>query len=204
MLDRFFVRAACCATLTLAAGASHAACTITPTLLGPRITGCNLAEITKLRFEGTIDREPDPLRFRLPNLRIDDVDVGVNGGGVFLQIDILNDGNAAAGLFDAVMLVSVHNPLAGGAMVGAQQVQPVQTVQALGAGQRARASMGWLGLPNRDQDWDVCTVALVDPLWGGGPRFGRVYEGNEGDNQRSDCCRVYGPKPDQTGPRQCW
>ncbi|HSW22802.1 MAG TPA: hypothetical protein VLJ62_08545 [Burkholderiaceae bacterium] len=46
-------------------------------------------------------------------------------------------------------------------------------------------------LPNRTQDWDVCSVAIVDPVANGGQAWGSVWESNESDNPWSSCTRIY-------------
>lgn len=202
MLKRHLRQAGLAVVTACLTFSASAACTITRTQWGPQIIGCNLAELTKGKFEGQIDRIPPRPVLSMPNLRVDDIDYWINGGGVEISIDLGNHGTGPAAAFDSLVIATVHNPLMAGAQHGPVQVLPVQSVPSLVAGGRAARSMGWLGLPSRSQDWDICVVARVDPPSAGAPRGG-VWEGDENDNERSECCRVYGPFPDLSGPGAC-
>jgi len=178
------------------------ACELTKTQWGLRAVNCLLGDFYKGRFDLAVELNPSRPVLRLPNLHVTDIDTSVRANNVDMQFDVENNGNGNAVPFEVTLVGSVHNPLSGGANVSMMAFPPV-TVPALAAGATATRFAGTLVLPNRSQDWDVCGIAIADPPLTNGPAFGSVFESNESDNMRNDCCRVFGPNPDVTGPPPC-
>jgi hypothetical protein len=179
------------------------ACEITRTAWGLRLTDCRLDEMYKGRYEVSIDRHPDwtvgPLK--LPNLHPADINEVVVGASVNLSADIENTGRWNAPAFEVAVIGTVTDPLNGGAAVSTTPFPPI-AIPSLAVGATVTGSAGAVSLPNRNQDWDVCTVVVVDPPTKA-RASGNVLESNEADNQRDGCCRVYGPNPDLNGPPAC-
>jgi hypothetical protein len=141
------------------------------------------------------------LQLNLPNLVATDIDTTVVGSSVNIEVDVENRGIRAAPIFEVAAVSTVLDPLNNGSTVSMTPLPP-RTVQGLGVGAGTDVPIGTVYLPNSNQDWDVCTMAIVDPP----PactqnRWGRVLEADEGDNGRTHCCRAYGPKPDTTMQR---
>jgi hypothetical protein len=186
----------------LLAAAPAQACEMTRTPSGLRVI-CNLYELYK-RYDLGIELIPagPALRLNLPNLAPTDLDFTLVGSGANVGVDVENIGVRGATTFEVVAVGSVHDPLRGGASVGMTPLPP-RTVSGLAAGAGVAVGMGTIFLPNRNQDWDVCTIATVDPPLAGGASWGRVLESDETDNLRTACCRAYGPNPDVNGPPAC-
>jgi hypothetical protein len=180
------------------------ACDIVRTPFGLRITNCNLSELYKGRYDQALEFIPNRngLQLRFPNLVPTDLDTFVINTGVNVGVDVENDGNGNALTFEVALVGTVHDPLNNGAAYSTTPLPP-QTISGLAAGAGIAVGTGTLFLPNRNQDWDVCLMATIDPPPAGGQAWGRVYESNEADNLRTGCCRVYGPTPDMTGPPAC-
>jgi hypothetical protein len=179
-----------------------AACEFTRTPWGLRISNCKLADFYGSRYDLKLDVDRRPPVLTLPNLVPTDVDAGVNGVGVNLAVEVQNLGDRGAVASEVVAMAGVNDPLNNGSSVGVTALGPYP-VPALAIGSGVVVSMGRIFLPNRNQDWDVCTLAIVDPPTAGGSALGRIFESNESDNQWQGCCRVYGPKPDLNGPPAC-
>jgi hypothetical protein len=169
---------------------------------GLQISNCKLNDMYGGRYDFVL---ADPLvhvPVPLPNLHVTKIGEFVVGGNVDLRADVENNGMSNAGAFEVTLMASVHDPLQKGIGVGMTPMLPAQVpFLAIGAG--ATVYPGSITLPNRKQDWDVCTVVVVDPPPMGRPASGAVLESNEADNQTSSCCRVYGPNPDLNGPPAC-
>jgi hypothetical protein len=194
--------------VALAAAASvlpAAACTLQSTPQGPRIADCNLGSYTAGRYDVDLSTlPPDPRRRLLPNLVPHGLSHWVNGTQVEVSATVRNTaGIAGAPPFEIGALLWIANPRGGGGVVPGSTVQVPVPMPALARMSNRTTFLRNVGLPNRDQDWDVCTAVVVDPMPGGGPAEGRVLESNEDDNQLTQCCRVYGPMPDLSGPPAC-
>jgi hypothetical protein len=179
------------------------ACEITRTPWGLRLINCKLSDFYKGRYEVAMDIYVSTPRLLLPNLHVTDIDTLVTGGNVDITFDVENSGGLNDALaFDVTVVGTVQNPLNAGLNVSTTPFPPV-TVSALAIGASATRYAGTISLPNRNQDWDVCAIAIADPPATGGPAFGRVLESNESDNMLNACCRVFGPNPDVNGPPAC-
>jgi hypothetical protein len=184
------------------------ACEITRTPWGTRLTGCQLKELFNGRYDLSIDTRTDGLErvLKLPNLVVTDVDgsaAATPGRSVDVLAELRNEGIGNAGAFETVVVATVHDPLQAGSLASMSSLGPV-SVAGLPAGGSATTVVGRVLLPNRKQDWDVCMAAVADAPAAGRPPSGAVLESNETDNQRNDCCRVYGPNPDTVhGPPAC-
>jgi len=184
---------------------SAQACEFTRTPWGLRVTNCKLYDLTKGRYDLTLDT--DRPHWSLPNLVVTDVDVGINGTNANMSVQLANIGERNAGVFDVQLIATVTDPLRSGASVSTT-TPPATTVSGLAFGAGATVYPGAVSLPNRSQDWDICTIAIVDPPPTGRPAWGSVYESIELDNrwpapQQQGCCRAYGPNPDLDGPPAC-
>jgi hypothetical protein len=180
--------------------AAASACEFTQTPWGLRVSNCKLSELSGGRYDLSLDTSVDPPRLPLPNLRVNDVDAGVVGSNVSIAVEVQNNGQRNAGRFDVTAVVDVQDPLIanGNRSVGMTMLPPV-SVPGLAIG-TAVVYPGQVVVPNRTQDWDVCTVAVADAPPTGGGSLGRLLELNESDNQWQGCCRVYGLKPDTSVP----
>jgi hypothetical protein len=181
----------------------HAAqvCQFTRNQWGLLISNCKLNELSGGRYDFVLDHAtPPPPQF--PNLRVTKIGAFLQGVNVALRADVENNGGRNAGAFEVVLTASVNDPLQNGVGVSMTTLPP-STVPSLAIGAGATVFPGAITLPNRNQDWDVCTAAVVDPPATGRPPSGAVLESNETDNQTNACCRVYGPNPDLTGPPAC-
>ena len=183
------------------AGTPADACEFTPNPWGLQITDCQLSDFDG-RYDVTLDRSVGPPPHPRPNLRPTDVDATVVGSSVNLSAELVNDGaRAVTRAFEVVVVASTHDALQKGISVGMTMLPPA-TLQGLGIGAGAKVGIGTIVLPNRKQDWDVCSVAIVDPPLAGST-LGSLLESNESDNQIERCCRVFGPNPDLNGPPAC-
>lgn len=178
-----------------------APCEFTRTSWGLRLTNCKLNELFYGRYELSLDRIPDAVVRPWPNLRPSHISDTLLGGSVNIVVDVENVGAAAAGAFEVAVIGTVTDPLNGGVGVNMTAFPPI-VIQSLPVGATVTRSAGSVPLPNRDQDWDVCTVAIVDPPTSTSS-LGKLLETDETDNRRERCCRAYGPKPDFSGPPSC-
>lgn len=181
------------------------ACTVQSTPQGPRITDCNLSAFSEGRFDVDLsNRPPDPRRRVLPNLVPQALSFFVSGTLVDVELTVRNTaGIANAAGFEMGTVWWTVDPLTGRSKLAPHQAyHPVQ-VPSLPRSTSRRYPVRQLMLPNRNQDWDLCVSAVVDPMPSGGPAQGRVPESNEDDNLLEQCCRVYGPNPDTSGPPPC-
>jgi hypothetical protein len=179
------------------------ACEFIRTPWGLQVLHCSLAELFKGKFDLAVEVNPRPaLQLNLPNLVPIDIDTTVVGSSVSIEVDIENRGVRAAPIFEVAAVGTVHDPLNNGSSVSTTPLPP-RMVQGLAVGAGTDVSMGGVYVPNRNQDWDVCTMAIVDPPPMAGQAWGRVLEADESDNMRTHCCRVFGPKPDFNGPAGC-
>lgn len=178
------------------------ACEFKRTPWGLQVLHCSLAELFKGKFDLTVEVNPRPeLQVNLPNLVATDIDTTVVGSSVNIEVDIENRGIRAAPIFEVTAVATVLDPLNNGSTVSMTPL-PVRMVQGLGVGAGTDVPVGTVYLPNGSQDWDVCTMAIVDPPPAGTQNWwGRVLEADEGDNVRTHCCRAFGPKPDTTMQR---
>jgi hypothetical protein len=188
---------------TLLAATPAEACEFKRTPWGLQVLRCSLAELYKGKFDLAVEVNPrPPLQLNLPNLVATDIDTFVIGTSVNIEVDIENRGIRAAPIFEVAAVATVQDPLNNGSIVSMTPL-PSRTVQGLGVGAGTDVPVGTVFLPNGTQDWDVCTLAIVDPPPSGTQNWwGRVLEADEGDNGRTHCCRVYGPKPD-TSTQKC-
>jgi hypothetical protein len=167
---------------------SATACEITSTPWGVRITKCSLGDLYQGRYDLMLDQAPVMPRLKLPNLRADGVAAGLIDRTAVLSVELVNDGRAGAGQFEATVVSSINDPANGGVTIGTVTQNPI-VVSSLSAGTRVTKAPGHVDLPDRRQAWEICTVVVADPPPGGRP-FGSVLEGNESDNQWSGCCTV--------------
>jgi hypothetical protein len=185
---------------------SAQACEFTRTPWGLRVSNCKLYELTKGRYDLALDTDRGP-HLALPNLVVTDVDAGIIGASANLSVQLANIGDRNAGVFDVQLIATVTDPLRSGATVSTTTLPPA-TVPGLAFGAGATVYPGAVSLPNRSQDWDICTIAIVDPPATGRPASGGVSESSELDNQwpapqQQGCCRAFGPNPDMNGPPAC-
>jgi hypothetical protein len=203
------IRLALLATATAVAAAATAlpaaACTLQSTPQGPRIADCNLGSYTAGRYDVDLTTlPPDPRRRLLPNLVPQGLSHWINGNQVEVSATVRNTaGIAGAPAYEIGTLLWLANPRASGNTVPGSVVQVAVPMPSLARMSSRTQALRYLWLPNRDQDWDVCAALVVDPMPAGGAAEGRVLESNEDDNQLTQCCRVYGPTPDVTGPPAC-
>lgn len=183
------------------------ACEVSRSKWGMVISDCNLSEFLK-GYDVPIKISPELCRLNLPNLRVDDIEYTYygpfTGDAVEVRVEAENVGCADSRAFEIAAVSFVTDPLNGGQSVNSQTFAPV-SVPGLAVGSSSLHYAGTISLPNRTQDWDICTMATVDPPLSGGPASGNVGESNEADNTTgpNECCRFYGPNPDTTGPRAC-
>ena len=197
--------------LTLTATQTASACQISRTPWGLQASDCKLADFYGDRFGLTLDRNSMPgLSVRLANLAITDVDSTVIDKAVDVSFEVHNHGYGNAASFEVVLLPTVTDPLNGGQAASPPVPLAPVWVSGLAAGASVAKYAGRVFLPNRSQDWDVCTLAVVDPPpMPPGSAWGRVVESDESDNTwpvppEGGCCRVYGPNPDvKNGPAAC-
>jgi hypothetical protein len=184
------------------------ACEFSRTPWGLRVLNCKLSDLTGGRFVGDISLSPDQGgRIPLPNLVVTDVDTTIVGSSANLSVQLGNIGRLNAGAFEVQLIATITDPLNGGSPFSMTALPPV-SVPGLAVGAGATAFPGAVSLPNRTQDWDVCTIAIVDPPPMGRASWGNVVESNESDNQwpmpmQQGCCRAYGKNPDLSGPPAC-
>jgi hypothetical protein len=184
------------------------ACTFSRTPWGLLVSNCKLSELTRGRYDLDISIDPDRPRPALPNLVVTDVDTTIVGASANLSASVANIGIRNAIAFEVQLISMITDPLNGGAGVGMVVLPPV-SVPGLAVGAGAKVFPGAASLPNRSQDWDVCTVAIADPPLAGRSPLGSLLESNESDNQwpsppqQQGCCRAYGPNPDLSGPPAC-
>jgi hypothetical protein len=173
---------------------SAQACEVTRTPWGLRVSNCALKDLYRIPYDAVLDVAVNPPILHLPNLVVTDVDARTFGGvEAEITVDMLNNGTRNAGGFDVIVLTTVHN-IAGGAQVSMTPLGPA-SIAGLAVGAIASQYMGVVVLPNRTQDWDVCSIAIVDPAVNGPPPWGRVFESNESDNEWSAACtRVFAGK----------
>ena len=171
------------------------ACEITRTPWGLRVSNCALRELYRVPYDAMLDVAVNRPMLNLPNLVVTDVDARTFGGvEAEISVDMLNNGTRNAGSFDVIVTATVNNPLKAGVQVSMTPLGPA-SIGGLAVGAMASQYMGLVVLPNRTQDWDVCSIAIVDPTVAGGPAWGRVIESNESDNQWSAACtRVFAGK----------
>jgi hypothetical protein len=180
-----------------------AACTMTATPWGPRLTGCNLKDFFP-DFELDVSRDPTPATRPLANLRIPNASFFAQRLDVELQVQVQNTSPIWAAAATSI-----------GTIVTAQEVGGTQ--RSLGWPLPARTSMPalqrastrWqriatLTLPDRKNSWDICLSSTVDPPTRGSA-VGLVMETDETDNTYGECCRLYPPTatepaPDAPGP----
>ncbi len=194
MKVRSIVLTMLCGAAATLASSQALACQIVKTPWGMRYSGCQLRELYPGRFDMLLEKWDPPYVIALPNLLINDIDAVPVAGGVSVNMsaEFENNGNRnVTRAFDITLLVSVHDPLNKGAIVG--QPMPLQPVQvpALSTGASASAFFGAVTLPNRVQDWEVCSIGVIDapPPNGAG---GVIFEANEGDNRKDSCTRIFG------------
>lgn len=194
------------AALTALAALPAWACTVQSTPQGPRIADCNLRAFSEGRYDMDLsNRPPDPRVRVLPNLVPQGLSFIVNGTYVEVELTVRNTaGIAGAPAFEIGTLWWQVDPLTGKAKVAPHPAYQGLWVQPLPRNTSRRYPVRQLALPNRNQDWDLCVSAVVDPVPSGGPAQGRVPESNEDDNLFEQCCRVYGTNnPDTSGPPSC-
>src|SRR5687768_13419120 len=159
------------------------ACEFSRTPWGLRVLNCKLSDLTGGRFVGELSLSPDQGgRVPLPNLVVTDVDTTIVGASANLSVQLANIGRLGAGAFEVQLIATITDPLNGGSPFGMTTMAPT-SVPGLGVGASATAFPGAVSLPNRTQDWDVCTIAIVDPQPMGRAPWGSVVESNESDNQ---------------------
>ncbi len=189
--------------------AAQAACEFSRTPWGLRVSNCKLSDLTGGRYDGQITLDPaQGGRILLPNLVVTDVDTTIVGTSANLSAQLANIGRLNAGAFDVQLIATITDPLNNGSPVSLTTLPPA-SVPGLAVGAGATVFPGAVSLPNRSQDWDVCTIAVVDPPPLGRPAWGAVVESTESDNQwpapaQQGCCRVYGKNPDVSGPPACF
>jgi hypothetical protein len=184
------------AVATLLAPMPTHACEFIRTPWGLQVLRCSLAELFKGKYDLAVELNPRPeLQLNLPNLVPIDIDTVAVGSSVNIEVDIENRGIRAAPIFEVAAVGTVHDPLNNGTSVSTTPLPP-RMVQGLAVGGGTDVPMGSVYVPNGNQDWDVCTMTIVDPPPMAGQAWGRVLESDESDNVRTHCCRVYGPKPD--------
>lgn len=178
-----------------ALASSHAAaCRIEKTPWGVRYSGCQLRDLYGGRFDMLLEKWDPPYTVALPNLLIVDIDAVPVAGGVNVNMsaEFENNGNRnATRAFEITLVVSVHDPLNKGFIVGSPVPLPAVQVPSLNTGASASAFFGTVALPNRTQDWDVCSIGVIDPPLPNNA-FGALLEANEGDNRRDSCTRIFG------------
>jgi len=172
---------AVCSALSLGAASAAQACEFKRTPWGLQVTSCKLGDLYPGRYSAVLEVAPFKPIVNLPNLVVTDVDYRVFGGiEAEVTVDMTNNGIRNAGAFDVVVTTTVHD-VTTGAAVSVTPFPPVSIVS-LAVGAITSKYMGLAVLPNRTQDWDVCSVAIVDPVANGGQAWGSVWESNESDN----------------------
>jgi hypothetical protein len=168
------------------------ACEIVRTPWGMRYSGCQLRELYHGRFDLLLEKQDPPYRVGLPNLRIADIDANPTGGiSVNMEVEFENNGNRnASRAFDITLTVSVNDPLNKGASIGAPTALPAVQVPGLNIGASATAYPGAIALPNRTQDWDVCSIGVIDAPPPNSPA-GVIWELDETDNVKESCTRIF-------------
>jgi len=181
---------AVCSLLSLAVAPAAQACEFKRTPWGLQVTNCKLGDLYPGRYSAVLEVAPFRPIVNLPNLVVTDVDARTFGGiEAEVTVDMTNNGIRNGGAFDVVVTTTVNDATTG-AQVSMTPFGPV-SIASLAVGAIASKYMGLAVLPNRTQDWDVCSVAIVDPVANGGQAWGSVWESNESDNQRSACTRVF-------------
>jgi hypothetical protein len=183
---------AVCSLLSLAAAPAAQACEFKRTPWGLQVTNCKLGDLYPGRYSAVLEVLPFRPIVNLPNLVVTDVDARTFGGiEAEVTVDVTNNGIRNAGAFDVIVITTVNDPNNNNAQVSMTPFGPV-SIASLAVGAIATKYMGIAVLPNRAQDWDVCSVAIVDPVANGGQPWGSAWESNESDNQwGSTCQRVF-------------
>jgi len=201
--------AAACAVASVCAAHGASACQFTRTPWGLRVSDCKLSELYPGRYDVVLDTDPKPgIVIALPNLEVTNVEGTVIEKAVDITVELVNNGVRSAGGFEVAVMTEVKDPLYRTNPTAPVPLGPV-VLSGLAAGAGVKSYAGRVFLANRAQDWDVCTVAVVDPKAAGTSQWaGRVLESNESDNtwpppRLWGCCRVYGPTPDLNGPPGC-
>jgi hypothetical protein len=178
---------AACSLLSLAATPSAQACEFKRTPWGLQVTNCKLGDLYPGRYSAVLEVAPFRPIVNLPNLVVTDVDARTFGGiEAEVTVDVTNNGIRNAGAFDVVVITTVND--ASGAQVSMTPFGPV-SIASLAVGAITTKYVGIAVLPNRTQDWDVCSVAIVDPVANGGQPWASVWESNESDNQWGLTCK---------------
>jgi hypothetical protein len=190
MKARSIVMTMLCGAATLV-GTQASACEVVRTPWGMRYSGCQLRELYHGRFDLLLEKQDPPYRIGLPNLRITDIDADPSGGiSINMDVEFENNGNRnVARAFDLTLMVTVHDPLMKGVAVSMTPL-PVVQVPGLNMGASATAYPGAIALPNRAQDWDVCSIGVIDAPPPNSPS-GVVWELDENDNVKDSCTRIF-------------
>ena len=159
---------------------------------GYHIGDCLLSRFTE---DATVTLRVPRVRFRLPNLRVRDVDVSATG---VVTLEVENDGLVDAP--DYPVIVGAYLNSIGGTQLDFFEI--LTTFPALAAGGRYETQVGALSIPSPPNNRDVTVIVLLDAVSIINPG-GQVWESNEEDNYREYNCRIYGPDPDYTGPPGC-
>ncbi len=155
-------------------------------LLATSVQAYELRSTVKSDFPYELKKSPGYLTSRL-NLRLADL-VGhkckftSNIDYVELHIDVDNDGNADALAFDVDAQVRVTD--AAGNLVSGSSLNTTIRYFSLTAGTRARQQLGYVGIPDRMQDYQVNIDVVIDPT-STSQMMGEVWEANESNNAMS-------------------
>lgn len=148
----------------------------------------------RLNVEFTAIYQPR-YHLKLPNFHPRKFKYYVTGSDVEISVDVENLGDLASPAADVAVMVNFFDPLTGTAMPTTSYVARTTTIQPANS---QRVLITHVQLPNTLQDWDIISVATVDPPTATQPVWGTVFESNEMDNALMHPCRVYGPNPDTT------
>jgi hypothetical protein len=151
----------------------------------------------RLNVEFLATLEPR-FHFKIPNFHPRKFKYFVTGTDVQIDLEIENLGDLDAPAADVAVMVNIVDPL-----TGTQQPTMPYTARTpvIAAGMSGRVNITHVQMPNQLQDWDIVSVAVVDPPTTAQPIRGGVAESDETDNVLNHTCRVYGPNPDTSvGP----
>ena len=180
---------------TLAAG-SAAACDVWRDEFGFYRGNCNLSVDFKDKYRVNMEfiatLEPR-YHFKLPNFHPRKFKYFVTGSDVEISIDVENIGELAAPAADVAVVVNIVDPLTGMQYSSSPYVARTTTIQPAST---QRLLVTHVQVPNLSQDWDIVSVATVDPATAAQPVRGNVVESDETDNGLMHACRVFGPNPD--------
>jgi len=175
---------------------SAAACDVWRDEFGFYRGNCNLSvefkDKYRVNMEFVATLEPR-FHFKLPNFHPRKFKYFLTGTDLQIDVEVENLGDLAAPAADVAVMVNIVDPITGAQQAAMAYTARTMTIQPTSS---QRVLITHVQVPNTLQDWDIVSVAMVDPGTPAQPVRGSVVESNETDNALTHSCRVYGPNPD--------